>query len=65
MITDEEFLDIIENHLSISPDGSIQIVDDDAAQKYEEYIREKAAKGGMMPKGSTNPGCTNVIACGD
>lgn len=42
MITKQEFLQIIEKHLILDPNGNIVIQDEDIAKKYREYVQQFA-----------------------
>lgn len=44
MITQAEFLEIVEKHLKVRNDGSIFIDDPKLAQDYLEYIGKQATK---------------------
>lgn len=61
MVTEKEFLEIVEKHLVIQADGSVCIKDSELAKKYEEYLKEHAQKDGGTK--STNGGCINLVYC--
>lgn len=44
MITQKEFLEIVEKHLRVFNDGSINIDDPTLAKKYTEYLKHFASK---------------------
>lgn len=57
--TEEEFLKIIENHLTVDSNGNIIIVDEILAKKYKEYL-EKFASRTEEPL-RANLKCVNVL----
>lgn len=44
MVTKNEFLEIVEKHLTIRNDGSVYIKDPALAKKYLEYLSQVATK---------------------
>ena len=42
MVTQKEFLEIVEKHLTIDEDGKVVIKDPELTKKYTEYLKEKA-----------------------
>lgn len=56
--TEEEFLNIIENHLTVDSNGNIIITDEKLAKKYKEFL-DKFAQTAVEPLAS-NLGCANI-----
>jgi len=58
MITQKEFMEIVEKHLIIRDDGSVYIKDSELAKKYGEYLKQYAKKD--EPTKDINAGCANI-----
>lgn len=61
MISEKEFLEIVEKHLIIREDGSVYIKNADIAKKYENFLKQNAKKEGKADTKLDNIGCANVV----
>jgi|WetSurMetagenome_2_1015567.scaffolds.fasta_scaffold1483437_1 hypothetical protein len=63
MITQKEFLEIIEKHLVVRNDGTVVIPDPKLAKKYQEYLKQFATK--EEPNKFWDTGCSIDNGCGN
>lgn len=61
MVTEKEFLEIVEKHLIMRDDGSVYIKDSALAKKYEEFLKKHANKSDKITKGDNNGICPDVF----
>ena len=60
MVTQKEFLDIIEKHTTLGSDGSVIITDPALAEKYKEFLLQHAPKAADRAVASSNTKCVNI-----
>lgn len=63
MVSHDEFMEIVKNHLTIRKDGSVYINDPEQMKKYTEYLKQSATKESPVETDSVNflGICANII----